>query len=251
MKKLVSIIVAFFLGALHCLAAGNYSLQWQKGDSFYEQKQYDSAAFYFEQIAAVKPRNAEVYYNLGNAYYRLNKIAQAVLNYERALRINPRYKEAADNLMLAQARVSNHIVTTGDIFFIKWWDSATQPDKAAQWAVIALIIFVLIVAAMAFRYLRKAGEKSLPVQLPGFLGIVCLCFFLIAFCAAKNSEQHSGAVVMETDAPLMNNDLKGKPITLLPEGTCVKIISKKDNWAEIRLPDGRTGWVQQNLVEII
>ena len=69
MRNLVSITVALLLSALHCLAAGNYPSLWQKGNSFYEQKQYDSAAVYFEQIAAVKPQNAEIYYNLGNTYY--------------------------------------------------------------------------------------------------------------------------------------------------------------------------------------
>src|SRR5581483_6057858 len=115
MKKLFAISAIIISGSLHGLAAGNYSTQWQKGTAFYQQMQYDSAAYYFEQVAALKPQNAEVYYNLGNTYYRLNKIALAVLNYQRALHINPDYKEAKDNLALTESRISNHIQPASDI----------------------------------------------------------------------------------------------------------------------------------------
>ena len=47
---------------------------WAKANAFYQQKNYDSAAVYYEKIAAGKPRQAAVFYNLGNTYYRLNRI---------------------------------------------------------------------------------------------------------------------------------------------------------------------------------
>src|ERR1700679_3139368 len=109
MKKSYLILVIILLSCFRSMAVESYNVQWQKGTTFYAQKQYDSAAIYFEQIAALKPQNAEVYYNLGNTYYRLNKIAPAVLNYQRALQINPDYKDAKDNLALTETRISNHV----------------------------------------------------------------------------------------------------------------------------------------------
>ncbi len=135
------------MAAMHCLAAtDNYAFDWQKGNSFYQQRQYDSAAWYYEQISAAKPGNAEVYYNLGNTYYRLNKINYAVLNYERALRLNPDYAEAKDNLLLAQSRITNHIQSAGDIFFISWWQATTHGRKATgcnRWYYKSALVFWL------------------------------------------------------------------------------------------------------------
>ncbi len=248
MRKLFSILIFVLFGAAQASAAGNYDALWQKGAACYQQMKYDSAAYYFGQIAAIKPRNAEVYYNLGNTYYRLNKIAPAVLNYERAIQINPDYKEAKDNLALTQGRISNHIQATGDIFFMNWWQNTTHPNKASAWAIAAVLTFALIILCLIVKRFVKSGDR-LPVQLPGILGFVCICFLVLAFAAAKRTQIITTAVVMQNDAPLMNNDQKGKPLALIPEGTTVKIVSEKGTWAEITLPDGRNGWMQQNLID--
>ena len=248
MRKLLAILIFILSCSLHSNATGNYDALWQKGTAAYQQMKYDSAAYYFGQIAAIKPQNAEVYFNLGNTYYRLNKIALAVLNYERAIQINPDYKEAKDNLVLTQGRISNHIQSTGDIFFLDWWQNITHPNKAGTWAIAAVITFALIIVCLMVRRFAKSGDK-LPVQAPGVLGFVCICFLVLAFTAAKRTQQVTTAVVMQNDAPLMNNDLKGKPASLIPEGTTVKIVSEKGTWAEVTLPDGRNGWLQQNLID--
>jgi len=251
MSRLFFILTVVLFTAMHSLAVSNDNAGWQKGNNFYQQKQYDSAAYYFEQIAAGKPQNAEVYYNLGNTYYRLNKINYAVLNYERALRINPNYNEARDNLILAQGRISSHIPATGDIFFINWWQTITDAGKATGWAVAALAVFAIIFALLLLRLFKRNLVQNIPSQLTGGWVCVCACLLVPAFFSAKNSVQDTGAVVMVNDAPLMNSEIKGAPLALVPEGTVVKIKSEKGAWDEVRLPDGRTGWLQQSLVEKI
>ena len=251
MKKSLPFFLALLLSALHTLAIVSYTQLWDKGNSFYLQKQYDSALVYYEQIAATKPQNPEIYFNLGNTYYRLNKVPSSILNYERALRFDPHYKDARENLALARGRIAGNIPYTSDIFFIKWWDSLTESGKSTLWAISALIPFCLIIIAMLVRRFNSASIKFLPVQLLGILWLVCGSFLVLAFFASKNKQQYNGAVVMFNDAPLMNPTLKGRPVTLIPEGTTIKILNTKDTWAEIRLPDGRIGWLQMNLMEKI
>lgn len=245
------LIPAFLLlTVLDCFASGDYSAQWQKATTFYTQKQFDSAAYYFEQVAARRPQNSELYYNLGNTYYRLNRIALSVLNYERALRVNPDYKKAKENLLLAQGRINNHIHPAGDVFFITWWQSVTRADRATMWAVLALISFTLIILSMMLRRFLRNGTR-IPVQLPGIFTFICLCLLVLAFAAANNSTRHNTAVVMVGDAPMMNDQQKGKPLALIPEGTTVRIKTERGNWAEIVLPDSRTGWLQISVIEKI
>jgi tetratricopeptide (TPR) repeat protein len=248
MKNLLLIPAILCASALQCIAVPDYNNEWLKGTVFYDQKLYDSAAWYFEQIAALKPNNAEIYYNLGNTYYRLNKIAPAVLNYERALKVSPGYTLARENLALAQGRISNAIPNTGDIFFINWWQSITRADKAGMWAISALVCFIAIMALLALKRFKR--NINFPVQVTGILAFVFLCFLALAFASSAIAQQHT-AVVMQEDTPLMNGGLKGKPLLLVPEGTTVKIKNKNGDWIEVALPNGRTGWIQENLVDKI
>ena len=97
----------------------------------------------------------------------------------------------------------------------------------------------------------RAGGNRLPVQLPGIFTFICICFLVLAYYSARNAVTHTGAVVMQNDAPLMNNNLKGKPLALIPEGVTVKIKDENGQWIEVTLPDGRTGWLPQNVIEKI
>ena len=248
MKQLTLLSIIVLLAIQSYAGGNNYAAQWEKGNSFYRQKQYDSAVACFEQIAALKPYNTEVYYNLGNAYFRLNKTGPAVLNYERALRADPDNKAAKDNLLVTQSRISNRIQAGGDVFFIRWWQALTRPGKANAWAIMALVSFTLLIVLIIFKRITKPGTYTLPVQVNGLLALLFVCCFLFAYCAAANARDNSGAVVMEKDAPLMNGELKGKPILLVPEGTTVHIKNEKGSWAEVSLPDGRSGWLQMSVL---
>jgi hypothetical protein len=56
---------------------------------------------------------------------------------------------------------------------------------------------------------------------------------------------------MQNDAPLMNAEQKGKPLSLIPEGTTVRVKGSKGEYVEVSLPDGRVGWLQQSLINKI
>jgi len=247
MRKGSIIVIFILLATLRCLAAEPYNVLWQRGDQFYQQKEYDSAAYYFEQIAAQKPWNAEVYYNLGNTYYRLNRMGPAILNYERALRINPEYKEAKDNLVLAKSRVSNRIQNNNVIFFVLWFHFLTEATKATMWTILSLIAFLSVLGFSLVRRLRK-GLSSIPPQFTGILIITWAVLLTLAFAASNNKVNSERAVVMDNDTPLMNNQHQGKPQILVPEGTTVELKGENNGWTEVQLPDGRTGWIQTSSI---
>ena len=244
MKKIL-LACTLLLNTLVCLAGDNAGVLWGQGNTFYNQKQYDSAIICFEKITALKPDKADIYFNLGNTYYRMNNIGMAVLNYERALQLKPDYKEAKENLLLTKSRMSNYIQEADDIFFITWWDSLTRGDMATMWAILSFITFSSIILLLFLRRLPKT-IVAIPAQVPGILWFIWVCFMIIAYTSALNNNDKSKAVIMQNDAPLMNEDMKGKPLSLLPEGTTVKIKATKGEYEEVLLPDGRKGWVQKS-----
>lgn len=241
---LCCIAIFMFSGAI---AKGDYSSWWQKGNSFYQQQNYDSAAWYYQKIAELEPAKAEVYYNLGNAYYRLNNIGAAILNYERALMLEPNHRQATDNLSLAQSRINNRIQEIPQIFFVRWWNGITQPNLANIYSLIAIILFL---ALLGYHIARKIKiiHFAVPVQLTVGIIILSAAFLCLAIVSAQKMVASGSAIVMQEGSSLMAQPKYGKSQTQVPEGTKVRICKEKAGWYEVTLPDGRTGWLENTSV---
>ena len=248
MKK-VFFALCVVLGASISFAAPAFNEIWQQANAHYQNKEYDKAAALYEQLAAGRPDNAAVYYNLGNAYYKLNQIGPAVLNYERALRVDPGHRLAADNLELTKSRIPNRVAETPDIFFVAWWKSATAAGLSEIWSVTALALFIIAIVLLALRRLDKA-PGWMPRAVPAVALILTPLFLLLAYTSASRRADNRKAVVMEHDTPLHQTNGK-KGINHLPEGTVVTISELGKDKAEVRLPDGRTGWVDPQTLEKI
>lgn len=248
MNRILSILIFVFCSTA-CFAAADVNPVWQKANSFYQQKQYDSAIYYYQQLAAPRPTNAPLYYNLGNAYYRSNKIGPAVLSFERALHIDPNFTAASDNLTLTQSRIANKITPIPEIFFVRWWKNITSAAHANTTAIISLFLFIALIGILLLNRFRK--PQWLRGQMIGGLALIWLCSLIIAAESAVNAHSRDIAVVMQSDAPLMTSNQQTKTQSLIPEGTTVKIISVKSSWIEVTLPDGRTGWLVETALERI
>lgn len=246
----ILLLLLFFLikNGVPAFASPDYDKLWQQANKFYEQKIYDSAAFYYEGIASGKPEDADVYYNLGNTYYRLNLIGPAVLNYERALRIDPDYKDAKDNLLLTQNRIGNRIQSAPEIFFVKWWKAWTHGSRAGMWAVLSLILFLALIGAILARRFNKV---QFPPQVTIALVFLYFITLVLAFFSASHKKDSGRGVVMKQDTPLVAAPQSTKSQSLVPEGTTVKWGSENGGMVEVTLPDGRSGWMSKAALEKI
>lgn len=248
--RALALLVCLLLSSVAMHAADNYGTYWQKANAAYKQKNYDSAAHYYEQIASAKPADYEVYYNLGNTYYKLNRIGDAVLNYQRGLQLNPSDKKLQDNLLLAQSRIAGRIVEIEDIFFIRWWKSLTAASAANTWATVTLILFLLLIGYAILNRLGKA-PFSLPFQAKAGGWVILILFIVISFVAAMRKADSHMAVIMN-NSQMMDKPPMGKSQPV-PEGTTIKLTGEitKGEWHEVILPDGKTGWMHKtDFVEI-
>ncbi len=250
MTRHLSLISLLIFLSSFAMAKGDYTTWWQKANNYYQQKNYDSAAVYYKQLAKLEPRNAEVYYNLGNTYYRLNDVGNAVLNYEKALHLQPSHTQAADNLYLTQNRINNRIQQMPEIFFVQWWKSMTQARLANIYAVIALLLFILV---MAYNIARKMGRINISLPAQATIATLVVCFVLVVLGMVAGGRQANPglAVIMAEGTPMMAEPKYGKSVSLIPEGTTVEMNDTKADWCEITLPDGRTGWVQHSTLSEI
>lgn len=221
---------------------------WQKGNTFYNRKQYDSALSCYRQIEKSGYQNAALYLNMGNVFYRLGETAPAVLYYEKALFKDPLNKEIKDNLNLAESRVALPVAPSAPVFFISWWNKFILIFAPQVWA---WLMFFCFVAALWLLYKRIKEKGGL-----NFIGrwfsfaVAGLAVSGICFYASYHARTFSNkAVVMKDDTPFFTDPNSTQTSGQLPEGAVVKIQGTKDGWYSITLPNGSRAWVSANNVE--
>jgi hypothetical protein len=60
-----------------------------------------------------------------------------------------------------------------------------------------------------------------------------------------------GVILEEKISVVSEPGLSGTEVFILHEGTKVRINRVLDDWLEITIPDGKTGWLQASTLEII
>ena len=224
-----------------------------EGDSAYIKNEYAEAAQIYEALL-MQGEAAEVYYNLGNSYYKLGEIGKAVLNYERALLLQPGNSDIRANLEIARAKTIDKVEPIPEIFFIVWTKELINTMSVDGWALWSIVFFVLLIFSMIlFLYSEQLVWKK-----AGFIsGIICL---VIVICSNLFAWQLKKELLIRTDAIVMYPSItvrstpseNGTSLFILHEGRKIKI---KDNsmkeWKEIRLENGKVGWVPAKAIEKI
>ena len=222
-------------------------------DSAYVRGEYQQAIKDYEALLK-QGASADLYYNLGNAYYRTENITRAVLNYERALLLSPGDRDIRFNLQMARSKTIDKIIPEQEMFFVTWYRSLISMASVDGWARIALIsLAIAIMLALVYLFsdriwLRKVGFFGAFLMVAVFL-----CSNLFAHQQKQQLLYRKGAIVIAPAVTVKSTPAQnGTDLFILHEGAKVTITdaSMKD-WKEIRLADGKEGWIETRQIEFI
>lgn len=245
-KTILTVCALLGMSALHAQTKA-------EADSAYAAEKYEQAIPIYEALLE-KGEHADVYYNLGNCYYKTDRIAPAVLNYERAALLAPGNSDIRFNLELARSKTVDKITPQSEMFFITWYKNLVDMTGMDGWARIAVVAFVLACLLVLLYFLgnKVAWKKA------GFFGALAMLAVAVlanvfAWTQHKELNERTGAVVMAGSVVVKSTpNESGTDLFVLHEGTRVEIIddTMKD-WKEIRLADGKVGWMPAKDMEVI
>ena len=238
-----------------CLLPSALSAQTKiQADEFYSQGDYEEAIAIYSQLVEKPSVSADVYYNMGNAYYRLDSIARAILCYERALRLQPTDDDIRLNLQLARSKTVDKIAPEREMFFVTWYRAFVRLVSVDAWAYIALVSIALaavLLLVFFFSYSERLRRLSF------FASVTLIVVFLLANLFACQQQQslssHSAAIVITDVLPVKNIPSDdGSDEFTIHAGTKATITDNTmTDWKQLRLPDGRHGWVVASAIEMI
>ena len=224
-----------------------------EGDSAYIRNDFASAIQIYESLLR-KGDAADVYYNLGNSYYKVNEIAKAILNYERALLLQPGNGDIRANLEIARGKTVDKVEAVPEVFFVTWTKALINSMSVDAWAVWGVVSFLLLIVSLYFFIF----SKQVVLKKVGFItGIVFLIVVVMSnVFASKQKEEllhRDSAIIMNSSVTVRSTPSEnGTSLFILHEGHKVDIKdSSMKDWKEIRLEDGKVGWVPVSSIEII
>lgn len=259
--KIIALIIlsAFLLHTISHAQTGKIQEQVKKGNSYYANSKYDSAIFLYKKALNFKTENnatyesAALYYNLANAYFRINDVPNSILYYERAKLLDPGNEDIDFNLKLAQQQTVDKIESLPEFFLSRWIGSLIDSFSSDTWALISMISFILFLVLFAlFLIIRIISVKKLSFFIGVLMFIVAAVTFVFSYEQKQAITNRNHAIVFAPTVTVKSSpDKTSTDLFILHEGTKVKITDKQDNWREIKLSDGKVGWLPAETMKTI
>lgn len=225
----------------------------EEADAAYKRGNYQQAINDYEELLK-KGQSAELYYNLGNAYFRTEDMPKAILNYERAYMLSPNDGDIRFNLQLARSKTIDKINPDSKIFFVSWYKGIVCFLSVDRWAIVAIVSIVLVLV-LVLLYLFADKVKYRKIGFYGALSFFVLFLFANLFAYQQKSMliDKDGAVIMASSVEIKKNpEENAAKAFVLHEGTKVEIVDKSiKGWCEVKMADGRSGWLQKEKLEEI
>ncbi|MFI3283309.1 MAG: tetratricopeptide repeat protein [Rikenellaceae bacterium] len=226
---------------------------WAEGNNAYINGNYTKAVGLYKKIEAQGLASVALYYNLGNGYFKLGDTAKSLLYLHRALKLDPSDADTKYNIEVVQANTKDNIEAIPQFIFVEWTEIVSSSLSIVGWSVISLVAWIGVLTFLIIFLL----SKQLSRRKMGFYGVVVSA--VIMFVSTSYALGERKEIVNNHEAIVMTQSLSAKssPTTtstdlfVLHAGTKVEVISSLEGWSKIVIADGRQGWVESKLLEVI
>ncbi len=223
------------------------------GNSAYQNKNYEKAIEKYEKIINEGYASPELFYNLGNAYYKIGAVGKAILNYERALLLDPSNEDVKYNLKIANARIVDKINPVPKFFLTKWKDALLQLFSIDFLVYSVVVLFVLFLLFLfLFRYGKTPSVKKNGFTFGSVVLVLLLFFGFLLYGKNQQMKNEKYGIVLAKEVTVrVSPDENAKARFVIHEGTKIQIEDKVGDWVNIKLADGKKGWMKKEAFEPI
>ena len=249
MSGLRFFLLLFFIGIPLFAVEEGISQYYKNGMDAYKKGQYDLAIQEFESILSNNWDSPELYYNLGNAFFRSGNTAGAVWAFESCLNLSPTHSDAKYNLKLANLKVIDRMGLPDPPLYLQWYLGLKEQFTPTTWINITLSILFL------FSLLVTVNRLFLFSLVQNLRGIILTIFFIslfLTFHSIWTDNSLNLGVIYSLKA-----EVRSEPNTFstrlfeVHEGLKVSINQLENDWVEIELLDGKTGWISNDQIRLI
>jgi tetratricopeptide (TPR) repeat protein len=226
---------------------------FNKANTYYQKKDFKSSVALYDSVEKLGYRSSDLYFNLGNANYKLQKYPEAILNYERARRIAGNQDDIVFNIALTNLNIPDKIDPINQIWIFDIWNNLINSRDSASWGIITiLILWVSLVFISLFNFFSSIIIRRITSIL-FLIGFICFIFTGIVTYKRYQVETNNNFAIVFTPTVYIKSapDAQSTDIFIIHEGVKVEIIEKVGEWYQVKLADGKKGWLLYSNLEII
>lgn len=250
MRRLTIILIAGILSLSTAWSVDFESLMFS-GNKYYEQGNFDKAIAEYKKIISADGVSPVLYYNLGCAYFSLEDYGRAILYFEKARQLDPRDPDIQHNLEFTKLFLKDRFDLPEPMPLVEWFSALWQSLSLTELRLLETVLFILMILSLiAYRLLMDQYSGREFLMLSALTGI--LFILSIGWLWNRASvDQDKMAVLLVSEANISSAPVPGSStLFVIHTGTTAEILNTTDSWYEIRLLDGKTGWIQHEAIGI-
>jgi len=252
MKKSIILILLGIIN-LCVFSQTKNDISFETANTLYSEEKYEEAIKNYLQILNNGFESSELYYNIGNGYFKTKNYPRAILYYEKALLHNPENDNIQHNLAKAKMYNVDKVDEIPEFIISRWINNLTCILTSNGWSLFSIIVFSLTIICLLiylFSSVIKYKKTSFYIAVIAFLlSILSLNF---SYRLKYNILNSSGAIIMQPTTTVKGSPSEtGTELFIIHEGTKVFIVSSLGEWYEIKLSDGKQGWLKKTVIEKI
>jgi tetratricopeptide (TPR) repeat protein len=226
---------------------------WQIANTAYNAGNYALAEECYTRIVEQGLHSAALYYNLANAHFKQDELGKAMLYYNRALRLRPNDEDIRHNLEYAEQSTKDSIEEIPEFFLKTWIKSLRGALSCTAWSILSLLMLVAaLVCGLLYLLAQRLSLRKIGFYLMAVTALLFVVTTAFAWSERNMLVERSEAIIMNSAVSIKSSpDRSATELFVLHEGTKVTIGETIDGWAEVRIADGRKGWIEQERIERI
>ena len=215
----------------------------QAAEAAFDAGEHRRALNLYQEIVASGHTNGHVYYNTGVAWYRLQHKGEAMAAFLTARHFLPRDADVKFNLAHVQDKITDRLGIEMPRSFSDALSFITDFFTARELSFTALLTLGLGLLLLSFWLFYRQIVFLLKL---GVLLLVIAVLSVIFLQAKSMLTEHWGAVTAERVPVYSGPSEDNTKLFMLHEGAPFVVEQETNDYLQIRLSDGKKGWIATN-----
>lgn len=215
-----------------------------------EQAFETSLELYLGQYNTMKEngeQNALLCYNIGNCYFNLGQNEEAIFYYRLGAKLLPKNQKIKANLIIALEKRQNAVDLQSSRLLENLLVFHYTLSTAQR---IHIVIFLALLASISLAWLII--KPNITIRYTAILSSLALVLFIVSLALEYYNPKHIG-ILMQTADVRRGSGEEFAPITQRPlgGGSSLEVLSLAEGWYQVKMNDGRKGFVPQESVRLL